>query len=375
LRVVIALPQHFDFAIGGYHVHYQYANLLAERGHQVTIIFPRYLSAKHSIKGEVGALIWALKTRLENRPLIPSFHLRRDVRIRLVRDLAAGHLPDADILIATAWQTAEVLRGAPPKKGRKFYIVYDYEHYMQANEELQRRILRTYVPEFEIIATSSAVSELLKLAGAHPVANIVCGVDFASFGLDIPPQIRANFTLGFPARYEKYKGASEAIAAAEHLRELYGSRLRVATFGSHQIPMPSWIEWSHRPSQEQLRNFYNSRAVFVVPSHYEGWGLTGVEAMACGAALVTTDNGGSRDYAINENTALVVPAKRGDLLANAVRRLFEDDQLRIRLAYAGHEKVQQYQWNTSASLLERALTAVAPSSGGNQARIVRPAGF
>lgn len=355
MNIVTALPGYFNIPIGGYHVQYHYANLLQERGHHVTLIFPRYLSTVPSLKGEVGAVLWAVRTRIENRPLISSFRLHRGVKIKLVRDLTTKHLPDADVLIATAWETAEALRHAPPEKGRKLYIVYNYELFMTASPEMRERMGRTYTTDFEMIATSRAVRGMLAQCGATPVAEIPCGIDFSAFGIDVLPEEREALTLGFPLRREVFKGAADAIEAAYRLRDVYGDKLRVTCFGSHRVELPSWIRWCYYPSQAELRRFYNEQAVFMVPSHFEGFGLPGAEAMACGAALVTTDNGGSRDYANPERTALVVPSKRPDLLADAVRRLFENDALRIRLAHAAHEHIQQYRWERSIELLEAVL--------------------
>jgi glycosyltransferase involved in cell wall biosynthesis len=119
--------------------------------------------------------------------------------------------------------------------------------------------------------------------------------------------------------------------------------------------MPPWIRQLHRPGQSALRAFYNKVSVFMVPSHFEGWGLPACEAMACGAALVTTDNGGSQDYAIAGETALVVPPKEPRLLAAAVNRLFQDATLRNALAERGHAFIQRFRWEHSIDSLERVL--------------------
>ena len=61
-------------------------------------------------------------------------------------------------------------------------------------------------------------------------------------------------------------------------------------------------------SQPDLGREYDAAQVFVVGSWFEGFCQPGLEAMACGVPLVTTDNGGCREYAIDGETALVVPA-------------------------------------------------------------------
>ena len=323
MKITIVLPHYTNLPIGGYHVHYTYANLLQARGHQVCVLFPGHLSLSSSWKGRAKAPIWAFKIRMQNRPLTPHFKFRDGVRIKFVSDLGGARLPKADALIATSFHTAELLRHAPVTRGRKFYIVYDYEYWRTAEPATRKRIERTYSADFQIISTSGAVDGMLRQCGAIPRARIPCGIDFDVFGRDIPSALRTPLTVGFPARSEPFKGTADAIAAATLLRNIYGDRLQVTAFGSHAVDMPPWIRMLDRPSRVALREFYNKISVFLVPSHFEGWGLPACEAMACGAALVTTDNGGSRDYAIPDDTALVVPPKEPQLLAAAADRLFQ----------------------------------------------------
>lgn len=357
MRISIALPMYTTTFFGGYNVYYQYANFLQARGHQVTIVFPRYLEAHSTWKGRVRTSIWAARLRLRHRPLITTFKLHDDVRVRFVTDLGGRGLPRADILIATAWETAELMQHAPADRGRKWFIVYDYEFWRSATPETRARMERTYSAGYTMVSTSGAVDAMLRQAGAEPVAMIPCGIDFDAFNEDIPAADRPPLTLGFPARQEPFKGGADAVAAAVQLRERYGDELRVTAFGSAPIDMPPWITWLSRPSQPALRRFYNENAVFMVPSHYEGFGLPGAEAMACGAALVTTDTGGSRDYASPDTNALVVPPQRPDCLADAVDRLFRDNDLRVRLAQRGRHDIQRFQWQTACEALERVLLA------------------
>jgi L-malate glycosyltransferase len=362
MRIVIALPGYANFPIGGYHVHYQYANLLSRKAHDVTVVFPRYLIASLGfvgrLKADLRTALWALDLRLRNRPLIGSFALDDAVRVRFVPNLTGNSLPSADVLIATSWHTAEAMADAPLRCGRKFYIVYDYEYWMTVEPQTRARIEQTYRQDFKIIATSSIVSETVRQHGGKPVAQIPCGIDFDAFGVDIAPADRQPLHVGFPARDEPFKGAHDAIVAASLLRDRFGDRLRVAAFGRQRLEyMPDWIEWHQYPSQQVLREFYNTQSVFMFPSHFEGWGLPGVEAMACGAALVTADNGGSRDYAINGETALVVPPMQPARLADAVETLLNDESLRLQLALSGNAFVQRYSWSDSADRLEETLLA------------------
>ncbi len=356
MKIVYALPAYTVSPVGGYHVHYEYASRLARSGHSVTIVFPRIPRGERSVRARAASLVWAMRLRRKHNPLIQSYRLDPHVKVRLLHDLSASSLPSADVLIATAWQTAEILADVPVRCGRKFYIVYDYEHLMTAGPDIAARIEATYRANFSIVATSTVVDDMVRRCGGRPLAKITCGLDLASFGVDNPPEQRPRLSVAFPVRPEAFKGTADAIAAMEQLRHVYGPSLLVSAFGSQRTELPDWVRWIDYPNQTALRAIYNGHAVFVVPSHFEGWGLPGIEAMACGAALVTTDNGGCSDYAINEVTALVVPPKAQDAIADAVTRLFEDDALRSRLARGGAAFARRFTWENAAIALETLIT-------------------
>jgi glycosyltransferase involved in cell wall biosynthesis len=86
----------------------------------------------------------------------------------------------------------------------------------------------------------------------------------------------------------------------------------------------------------------------------EGFGKTPLEAMACGAALVTTDNGGSRDFAHDGETALVSAPGDPIALSANVLSLLGDDERRIGLAMRGQRLASGFTWDRSV----RALAAV-----------------
>ncbi|WP_428374966.1 glycosyltransferase family 4 protein [Lichenicoccus sp.] len=358
MKITIALPAYFNHPSGGYTVHYTYARLLADRGHDVTVIFPRSLeSDADDLTARLKAPVWAFRARLKNRPLVPALVSAGRVRTRLIRSFSPSQLPDADLLIATSWHTAEALAAVAARYGRKYYIVYDYEFVMTSESTIRDRIEATYRMPFHIIATSTIVAEMVRRCGGKPIATIPCGLDFTEFGVDRPSDQREPLTVGFPLRPQSFKGADDAFAASVILRERLGETLRVTAFGAKRGALPDWIAWVDYPNQVELRRFYNQQAVFMVPSHFEGWGLPGVEALACGAALVTTDNGGCMDYARDGQTAIVVPPRNPPALADGVIRLLTDTTYRLRLAQAGHEFVQRFTWDDAVERLAQQLGA------------------
>jgi glycosyltransferase involved in cell wall biosynthesis len=101
-------------------------------------------------------------------------------------------------------------------------------------------------------------------------------------------------------------------------------------------------------------------AVLVLPSWEEGLGLPGIEALACGAALATTDTKGGRDYALDGETALVSPPRDPKLLADNVIRLLREPRLRARLTLRGREQVLETYppWPQATAEFARALDSL-----------------
>ncbi len=127
-----------------------------------------------------------------------------------------------------------------------------------------------------------------------------------------------------------------------------------ATDPLHRIP--TWVDLRIDPAKSGLiEDIYNRSRIFLCTSDIEGFGLPGLEAMACGAALATTDNGGSRDYADHQRTALVSPPGDTQAMVDHVVRLLDDEGARVELARAGVDHASEYRWERSGSLLEEFL--------------------
>jgi glycosyltransferase involved in cell wall biosynthesis len=99
---------------------------------------------------------------------------------------------------------------------------------------------------------------------------------------------------------------------------------------------------------DDLRALYSSCTLFVYPSLYEGFGLPPLEAMACGAPVIT-----SRIPPIMETVetaaCLVDPANAQEL-ASAIVRLLEDPGAREQLSMLGARQVRNFTWERTAAL-------------------------
>lgn len=110
-------------------------------------------------------------------------------------------------------------------------------------------------------------------------------------------------------------------------------------------------------NDEELCKLYNQTNIFVTSSIFESSLLTGIEAMKCGAALVTNYAGGNMDYAKNEVNCLV--SRRGkDQIANNIIRLIEEPYLRKILATNGEEEALKWTIQRTVDTFEEEVNKI-----------------
>lgn len=189
------------------------------------------------------------------------------------------------------------------------------------------------------------------------LVHIPMGLDHDLFAVRTGPRDR-EIDVAMLYHPNREKGWAVGQQALDELaRRRPGTRAVVFSLaGPPPGPLPEGVEVVLGLDQRRLaQEVYNQTRVFVQPSLHEGFGLTAVEAMACGAALVTSDCGGSRDYAVPRETASVVKAGDAIALADSAEALLQDDTQRDALAAAGERSVRKFQWPRSAELLEAFL--------------------
>jgi glycosyltransferase involved in cell wall biosynthesis len=107
-------------------------------------------------------------------------------------------------------------------------------------------------------------------------------------------------------------------------------------FKKNEVIMPA------RASDSQLKLLYLNAFAYIFPSLYEGFGLPGLEAMACGAPVMAADRTSLPE--IYGNAAFYFNAKSDEEMFNALIRFSGDDKLRRHLRERGFEVAKQYNW-------------------------------
>ena len=357
MRITFVLPGPGYKPSGGFLVVYEYANRLASRGHDVSIIHaPPFLSGSRSFLSHVRKQMhYVARKGGLFKGFRPDAWFRVDPCIRLYwqPSLEQRWIPDGDVVIATAWPTAEYVNAYSGSKGRKFYFIQDYEKYFPSS--IPERVDATWRMPLKKIVTAKWLAKIADQFGEEATI-IPCGLDFKAFGIDIPIEERNPCHVAMLYHENTRKGSKLGITALDSLHADI-PELQVTLFGVFPRPadLPEWMEYCHLPSRMQLRELYNNVAIFISPSLVEGWGLPCCEAAQCGAALCVTDVGGHREYAIPFETALLCPPGDHNALKEAVRALLVNNELRISLAKNANDYMRRFNWETSVNAFEKIL--------------------
>jgi glycosyltransferase involved in cell wall biosynthesis len=361
MRLTFVLPQLFDRHIGGYKVPYQYANQLARDGHSVTLVHPITDRTRPSFMDVARLLKAKARQVLTGKPPISWFAFEPSVRSVLIRRLSSRVLPAADVTILTAWQTADQTRDPATQAGVLAQLVHDYEFWKSdasMRDRIESALGRVDVHQ---IATSNAVIAMLREFGREPIGTVNAGLLDGEFGIDEPINGREK-VVAFQSRLELAKDFPTALAAATRIVS-QDPDVHVLCFGDPITDnLPPGITSLGRISDIDLRAVYNRASIFFSASRYEGWGLPMAEAMACGAAVVSTRSGGVEDFLNDGANALLVPIEDPVTLADGVLSLVRDDEKRVRLATRGSHDAASMSVESSCRKLESLLEVLLTKS-------------
>jgi len=299
--------------------------------------------------------------RILGHRILTWFTLDPRVKLLILPILRGSLLPRADVTVLTAWQTAVATTNPARRAGRLVQVVYDYEFWVQADDETRAQ-MRSALSRTDValLATSSVVKDMLTEMGLVPAGDVPAGIDLSQFYAENDGSERST-VVGFAARTGEAKGMATMVNACKIIRS-HRDDISFLSYG-HELPaeVPDYVLHLGPLSPDRLREFYNACLVFVLPSDHEGWGLPAVEAMACGAALVTTANGGAEDFAIHRVNALIVPPQEPGALAAAIEQVVDDARLYRELTHKALQKAKTLGIDDAVDRLEKVLIAVVSS--------------
>jgi len=328
---------------------YEYANRLAVRGHGVTVVHPRRL--RYCPAPRPTGYQWARSKvfwmrGLLSRPAIDWQPIDPRVNLSFVATSDRRYIPEGDVIFATAWHTAATVLQYPEGKGVKCYFIQGYA----GEKEL---VDATWHYPLHKVVIARWLKDLGGELGCRDLTYIPNAINHEIFRLTAPIAERPR-QVAMAFSREECKGSRDGIAALEIAKKGFPD-LKAVFFSASRADssVPTWVEFHRNPPlQFILDEIYGRSSIFLCPSILEGWGLPAAEASACGCAVVSTDNGGVREYLKDGATGLLSPPGDPMKLAENLNTLLRNDSLRVQLAKQGNSFVSRLSWERSADRME-----------------------
>lgn len=220
-----------------------------------------------------------------------------------------------------------------------------------------------------VVAVSRSTAEDLHARGLScpDIPIIPNGVDLSRYTLPAGAEEFDEPTVLYLGRLKRYKGVDLLLRAVARLRD-QGLFVRLLVVGkgdflaelqdlSSKLSLGEHIRFLGYVEEEEKIRYFQRSWVHALTSPKEGWGISIMEAAACGTPTVASDSPGLRDSVLDQETGLLVPHGDVDSLAGALWELLEDQNTRREMGYAARAYAESFSWDDSAERMEAYLEA------------------
>ena len=354
MRIVDVNPFFYPYRGGIEHRMHDTCKLLAERGHDVTVLTGRLPDTKEEEEKD-GYKIIRLKSRLINI-YNPPFISSKNV-------LETLNSLDADIVNYNYRWAPSYNKDLKRYDGKK---VFTYHNMWGEGtgitgklSEFQDNRFRKCLDTFDhIICVSDHVRKDLIRRGIPEERTTAIPSCLPSFP-DVSDK-EGDFILSL-GRLVRTKGLNDLVNAMKRV----DAKLIICGKGPERGKLESLIkrcgvedrvEMRGYVSEEEKEMLMGTCKFFVMPSLFESFGLAAVEAMSYGRPIICTDVNGLGDTV--QNGGVIVPPKNAVALAEAMNGLLNDKEERIRLAKAARTQAEKFDWKDHIGNIEKVYEKV-----------------
>jgi glycosyltransferase involved in cell wall biosynthesis len=229
---------------------------------------------------------------------------------------------------------------------------------------------------FHAISESTRDDLVARGVARERITVIYPGVDAVHYTPDAATPRMEVPTFLYVGRLKRYKGVDTALRALAEARRRGGGDLRLAIAGqgndrarlerlAERLGIAAAVRFHGFVPEDEKRRLLRSAWAVVFPSPKEGWGISNVEAAACGTPALASDSPGLRESVRHEHTGFLVPHGDVAALAERMRALAADPGLVARLGRAARAFADGLSWDrAAAATAEHLQMTIAQGKGG-----------
>ena len=262
------------------------------------------------------------------------------------------------------------------------YYIQDYEPYFDepGSEGYQKAAASyTLLPNLVCCCTTPWIYEEIQHQHSGDKQPLPVNVIGASFDTDLfmprprhdaewpdrPLRLTAMIRPSTPRRSPRL-----TMELMQRASQEFGEDIELILFGADlhelqeaQMPLSFPFKLTGRLNQYQVANLMNEVDIFLDYSAFQGLGITALEAMACGAAVIVPSRGGTSVFARHEENCLVVDTQDREACFAALKRLVTEHDLRLKLQQNALLHAPQFYYELPTF---RLLEALWPQNNGKQ---------
>jgi len=322
-------------------------SFIAEEGMEYDLIYSHYwLSGVSacSLRGRLR-LPWAHTAHtlavVKNRQLAPGAAAEPEIRVDLEGEIARC----ADLLVVSTEAEADALCGA---------------------YHVPRHRLSVVAPgvDLDVFRAQSKQQARLQLGHADHRLFVFAGRLEPLKGVDVILRAFAQLTADgdHPAARLLVLGEDSGAGECARLQQLV-----------RELGLAERVEFRGSIPQSRLPTYYSAAEACLIPSYSESFGLVGLEAQACGTAVIASNVAGLASIVRDGVTGFLVDGPDPAAYADRMRRILEEPGLGDRLGWRGQRRAQGFSWGRTADQLLAQFNVLASRSAASRAPLMRRA--
>ncbi len=321
---------------GGSKIILEYASRLAKKGHKINIVTYDEYPTWYPLSDKVNFI------RVPNDEDIENY------------------VPKSDVVVATSWKC--IRKAIESNKGPVAFFEQGGSHLFELDKlsERKREVVanRIKLPPFIYTVSQYSADKIKEIYGKDS-SVIYNALESSIFYPREKEREAKDISITIVGSEDfKFKNIGEILEVIRKLKGKYQIKLNWITQTKPTINEEG-KEAIVNPPQKIIGDILRDTDIYICNSEYESFGLPTLEAMTCGAAVITTDTGGMRDFVVDGENALVIKHHNEDDMMEKIERLIKDRELMYRIAKDGKETASRFNWDNSIKDMEEYFREIA----------------
>lgn len=322
---------------GGSKIILEYANRLAKKGHKINIVtydeYPDWYELSDKI----------------NFVKVPE---NEDIE---------KYIPNSDVVVPTSWKC--IRKAIKANKGPVAFFEQGGSHLFEIDRlsEIKRKVVydRMQLPPFIYTVSKYSAEKIEEIYGKSS-SIIYNALESKIFYPREKERNEKETSITIVGSEDfKFKNVGEVLEVIRELKEKYQIKLNWITQTEPKINIEEGKNAIVNPEQKIIGDVLRNTDIYICNSEYESFGLPTLEAMTCGATVITTDTGGMRDFVIDRENALVIKHHNKEDMKEKIEMLINDKNLMHKMSQNGIATASKFNWDNTILSMEKYFREIA----------------